>query len=78
VLNIHFGTVAGNRAAGDGGGLVNSAHRQATVQGGAFQRNRATFGGGMANEGDLTVRRSTVADNTAAEEGGGIFWDGAS
>jgi hypothetical protein len=76
VLNILFSTVSHNRADGDGGGLFNADDGQATIQGSNFQGNRATYGGGMANEGDLTVRQSTVADNTATKQGGGIFWDG--
>ena len=69
-------SVSGNTAAGAGGGLFNSSESIGTVLDSIFQGNQAEFGGGMANEGTLTVCESILADNTAMEEGGGIFCDG--
>ena len=64
-LNIVSSTVSGNIAAGNGGGLFNASLGQAAVQQSVFQDNQATFGGAMANRGNLQASQSTVADNSA-------------
>jgi fibronectin-binding autotransporter adhesin len=76
VLNVLSSTVSGNTAAGEGGGLFNASRGQATAQSTTFQGNRASFGGGMATAGNLTVLQSIVAANVAAQQGGGIFTNG--
>jgi hypothetical protein len=66
-------TVADNTTGGDGGGLFNSSRGLALVLGSEFRGDQAAFGGGMANLGTLVVVNSTVADNQAAQDGGGIY-----
>jgi hypothetical protein len=72
-LLCNASTVADNTAGADGGGLFNAPRGHALVLDSEFQGNQAAFGGGMANLGTLAVVRSTVAENQAAEDGGGIF-----
>src|SRR5262249_20193755 len=66
---------ADNTAGADGGGLFNTPHGHALVLGSEFLGNQAAFGGGLANLGTLAVVGSTVAENQAALDGGGI-WSG--
>jgi hypothetical protein len=75
VLTVLDSTGARNQAGGDGGGLFNAPRGRALVLDSEFQGDQASFGGGMANLGALAVVRSTVAENQAAADGGGI-WSG--
>jgi hypothetical protein len=68
-------TVADNTAGADGGGLFNTPHGHALVLGSEFTGDQAAVGGGLANLGTLAVVGSTVAENQAAVDGGGI-WSG--
>jgi hypothetical protein len=72
-LLCYASTVADNTAGAAGGGLFNAPGGQALVLGGEFLSNQAAVGGGMANLGTLAVVGSTVAENQAAADGGGIF-----
>jgi hypothetical protein len=74
-LLCHASTVADNTAGGAGGGLFNAPRGHALVLGSEFRGDQAAFGGGLANLGTLAVVQSTVAENQAAEDGGGI-WSG--
>jgi len=74
-LLCYASTVADNTAGGAGGGLFNAPGGQALVQGSEFRGDQAALGGGLANLGALTVVGSTVAENQAAVDGGGI-WSG--
>ncbi len=76
VLTVLSGTVSGNTAAGQGGGLMNVSGGQATVQGSALLGNQAVFGGGATNLGQLAITQSIIGGNTATIDGGGIFWAG--
>ena len=55
-----------------GGAIYNNA--AATVTGSTFSNNTAFQGGGIANDlvGNLTLLNSTIADNQAGQNGGGI------
>ncbi|MHC5541017.1 right-handed parallel beta-helix repeat-containing protein, partial [Singulisphaera rosea] len=44
----------------------------ATVVGSTFLANQASYGGGIANQGTLSISNSTVAQNKAGVQGGGI------
>src|SRR5262249_5052284 len=72
-LLCYASTVADHTAGDAGGGLFNAPRGHALVLGSEFRGDQAAFGGGMANLGTLAVVRSTVAENQAAEDGGGIW-----
>jgi hypothetical protein len=74
-LLCYASTVADNTAGGAGGGLFNAPRGLALVLGREFLGDQAAVGGGLANLGTLAVVGSTVAENQAAENGGGI-WSG--
>jgi hypothetical protein len=78
-LTLSNSTVDQNTAKQSGGGLLNASDQtagrrvSATVVGVRFRGNVAAQGGGIGNESDLLLLRSTVADNTATVlNGGGI------
>jgi hypothetical protein len=60
-----------------GGGIRVEAGSVATLTNLMVLDNRAGRGGGIANSGDLTLHRVTVANNTSDSDGGGIATDGA-
>ncbi len=45
---------------------------EADPEGSRFRRNAAVWGGALATTGALTVVGSSIADNTASDEGGGV------
>jgi predicted outer membrane repeat protein len=65
---------------GSGGGFFNHRDGEAKVTRCAVEKNSAIrSGGGIANDGMLTVRASTIAENRCPDDfgsGGGIFNDG--
>lgn len=73
-VRINDGSVSGNMAAGDGGGLWNSATGNLIVNGTTIVGNSATDGGGVYSDGGNTVLNETIVSrNAAAQSGGGIF-----
>jgi hypothetical protein len=69
-------TVSDNTGTGGGGGLFSSGTTtltDCTVSGDKVLRTNA--GGGIINNGQLTVANSRIADNTAGGYGGGL-WNG--
>ncbi|MBT2480225.1 hypothetical protein [Streptomyces sp. ISL-94] len=84
ILRLEDSKVTGSQAAGDGGGIANAGGRVTLIDSEVLT-NVATStteeggdGGGISNdeEGTLTLRKSTVAGNTADEDGGGIENEG--
>ncbi len=70
-------TIAGNHADRRGGGLFVAPESTVEVTGCVFRNNTALLeGGGIATEGILGVRTSTIAGNTSDGEGGGLFKGG--
>ncbi len=66
----------------NGGGIWNHAAGTLTLNASQVGNNKATqspfsTGGGIQNEGTLTLTNSTVSENTSNSEGGGIFNSGA-
>ena len=57
-----------------GGGILN--YENLTVRDCAIVANSGSFGGGIANEGTLTVESSTISGNKAVSGGGGIYANG--
>src|SRR5205823_3427649 len=71
-------TVAGGDIGGDGGGIL-MGNANLTLRDCVVAGNRATGNGaGISNalapaSGDLTLIRTTVRDNVAFQDGGGIY-----
>ncbi len=76
-LNLESGSISGNKAARDGGGIniINSG--KVTISGGTICCNEATrLGGGIvfsSSGGSLTMTGGTISDNIAGDYGGGIY-----
>jgi hypothetical protein len=78
-LTLDASTISGNSAGTAGGGLWNNATmtlQNATVVGGLTPNTSGDDGGGIYNIGTLNIDASTVSNNTAASDGGGIDDDG--
>ena len=56
-----------------GGGIFIYHGHTVIIEDCAIVNNYASYGGGIYNEGPLTMRRCTVANNQASEQGGGIY-----
>lgn len=69
----YLNLVDGQAAAGSGGALNNAGIL--TVDHCSFASSGATYGGAIANDGNLTIRDSTLNGNTATGYGGAIFND---
>ncbi|MDB4766828.1 hypothetical protein OAG71_03985, partial [bacterium] len=63
---------------GDSGGAIKN-FENLTLDRVAIVGNRAGFGGGVSNEpvGEVTITNSTIANNEASQNGGGVFTLGA-
>ena len=74
-LSISNCTVSGNSefSAALGGGITNAIAAVLMVSGCTISNNPGEFGGGIFNEGTLTVTGSTLSGNSATGEGGGIW-----
>ncbi len=58
----------------DGGGLNNTTGRTMYIYDSVISNNHAgQWGGGITNEGSLTISNSTISGNEAGAGGGGIF-----
>jgi CSLREA domain-containing protein len=77
VLTLTSATVANNIAGQDGGGVVNANNGNATVAFARVNNNQAqgNHGGGVYNTGALRLHGTQVANNSAAQQGGGFFND---
>ena len=74
-LTVSDSTITGNTAqSGNGGGMVVYAICSATLTNSIMSGNFATYvGGGIKNEGSLTITQSAISDNTVDPgSGGGI------
>ncbi len=72
-LNLQGGTIMGNRADEDGGGVYARGIFNST--GGAVVRNRADDNGGgvyAERDGNLKLLKTVIANNTSVNEGGGV------
>jgi len=66
-------TFAGNSAIGPGGGVMNAPGRTlAYLTNCTVRDNSALAGGGISNQGYLSVDSSRIVNNTATTKGGGI------
>jgi Right handed beta helix region len=67
--------ITGNRALGDGGGLLLLS--DALIQGTTIALNNAVNGAGIDASEGVTITNSTISQNGADVDGGGIFTDDA-
>ncbi len=77
VLNIINSTMKYNMAendniSSDGGGLINTIDGIAIIINSTISSNDAGNGGAIQNDGTLTIRRSTITNNTATNNVGGV------
>lgn len=63
----------GNQVGNQGGGLKNGELGTAEIGNSSFVGNRADKGGGLTNDGELTLDNVAFTDNTADTIGGGIW-----
>jgi predicted outer membrane repeat protein len=76
-LSISASILSGNTAYEYGGGIWNDPNgATVAVSGSTLSGNVATNGGGIYNEGTLTVVAGTLSGNTAGFNGGGIYSQG--
>lgn len=82
-LNISGGTISGNSTDADSdkaqkiyGALYNKASGTATITGGTISENEVANGGGIYNDGNMTIENVSVMQNTAIGSGGGIHNNG--
>ncbi|MEL7474122.1 MAG: choice-of-anchor Q domain-containing protein, partial [Planctomycetota bacterium] len=76
-LEIVGSTVAYNNAQFAGGGVFSaSGVSQFTVTDSTISLNSADLGGGLAIDGIASIRNSTIAQNRAFDQGGGVFATG--
>lgn len=71
-LTVSDTTITGNRATRASGGGILSTNGSLTVYGSTISGNYAEWGAGIAADGQVTVRRTTVRNNEAVTSGGGI------
>jgi hypothetical protein len=72
-LKLANSTVAVNHAVTDGGGIL-GREASIVVEYGTIAANRAgRFGGGISIDGELTLAASTVVDDVAGQDGGGLY-----
>jgi hypothetical protein len=74
-VHVNNSAVYDNTTNGSGGGIQNdSSNEMLIVNHSTISGNESNdVGGGIANYGPLTVTNSTINDNTAGFDGGGIF-----
>ena len=74
-ININGGTISGNTATGDGGGIYVNVYGYVTINGGSISNNNARNGGGVCAQNNTWFRMygGTVSGNTATGDGGGIY-----
>ena len=80
MLTVIGSTLSGNSAVWDGGGIYGERNSTLTVRESTFSGNSATgqfgSGGGIRNEGTLTLNCSAFSGNSAEHYGGGIYNSG--
>ena len=78
-LIFQGGTVAGNRASKDGGGILTriygGPHADLELSGGIVKDNNANYGGGLYVDGDCkaVINNAVFSGNSAGTDGGGIY-----
>ena len=75
-LNVLSSEISGNKATGSsskGGGICSDGYTSViNIADSAIVKNTASYGGGIANVGSLTIINSMISKNTSSISGGGI------
>ena len=75
-LDMNGGTISGNNATNDGGGVYVGKKGTLTLNGSAvFTGNKAKWGGAiyLTDNSSMTMTSGKLAQNNASEQGGGVF-----
>ncbi len=74
-LDMTGGTISRNSATNDGGGVYVGKKCTLTLSGTAFTGNKAKWGGAiyLTDNSSMTMTSGTLTQNTASEQGGGVF-----
>jgi hypothetical protein len=73
ILTITDGSIiTGNKSTVDGGGVFNDYAGALTIHNSTISKNIAYYGGGIRNDGHMTVDPTTITGNIAYN-GGGVF-----
>ena len=69
------GTISNNTATDNGGGVFVSSSCSFNMTGGSITGNKAStrYGGGIYSKGTLSVSNGTISNNTAKDNGGGVY-----
>lgn len=80
LLTIFNSEIWGNTASVSGGGIFNSSSASAEIDGSVIANNEAQLlnGGGIYNSGGLTISNTIIRNNSAIQEGGGLYCDQSS
>lgn len=76
-LTITDSTVSGNSTPGSGGGLLNDMAADLSVTNSTVSGNSAAYGGGVFSFGTVHFAYSTVSNNSASQNGGGLVTGGS-
>lgn len=74
-VTISDTVISGNTASEFGGGFSTNSTTPTTINHSTIQNNQANFGGGISNSGLLIIEKSTIAENSAVGNAGGIYQD---
>ena len=77
---LNGGTIEASNSTNHGAGIWNQSGATLTINGGIVQNCKTTSsngkGGGIYNQGTLTINDGTIRSNTCAGRGGGIYNEG--
>lgn len=74
IVNIYGGTIDYNIADNKAGGLYIDGKGEANMYGGSISHNIANIGGGVYNDGVVTLKSGSIANNKAGYGGGMYNW----
>ena len=73
-MTIQGTTITNNSAESYGAGIYNYSKAVLTIKDGTtISGNQAMFGGGVLNQGSITMTGGVISENTASEDGAGIY-----
>ncbi|MBV7339786.1 right-handed parallel beta-helix repeat-containing protein [Chloroflexi bacterium TSY] len=74
-MTVTHSTIRGNEASNNGGGIVVPFGGTLYVSSSTIRGNNAQWGGGILIFESATLNNSTLSDNEASNQGGGIYMD---
>lgn len=72
-ITLTTSILQGNDADFDGGGIANSNDGRLNIRASVISANGAALGGGIRNDGTMSITSSTISGNTATDAGGGVL-----